>query len=44
MLERIRATGLEPYTRLGEAEARQWMMAERDTWQKVIRDNKIKAE
>jgi tripartite-type tricarboxylate transporter receptor subunit TctC len=42
--ERIRGTGLEPVTSMGEAESRQWLTTNRDIWQKVIRDNNIKAE
>ena len=42
--ERIRATGLEPTTSMGEAEARKWLAANRGIWQKVISDNRIKPE
>ena len=42
--ERIRAMGLEPMTSMGEAESRKWLAANRDIWQKVIRDNNIKPE
>jgi tripartite-type tricarboxylate transporter receptor subunit TctC len=42
--ERIRATGLEPTVSMGESEARKWLVANRDIWQKVIRDNHIKPE
>ncbi len=45
VLEHIRATGLEPTTTMGEGEARRkWLAADRDTRQKVIRDNHIKPE
>ena len=42
--DRIRAMGLEPMTSMGEAESRKWLAANRDIWQKVIRDNDIKPE
>ena len=42
--ERIRATGLDPTTTMGEAESRKWLAANREVWQKVIRDNNIKPE
>jgi tripartite-type tricarboxylate transporter receptor subunit TctC len=42
--ERIRAMGLEPTTTMGEAESRKWLSTNRDIWEKVIRENKIKAE
>jgi tripartite-type tricarboxylate transporter receptor subunit TctC len=44
VVERIRGTGLEPVTSMGEAESRKWLMTNRDIWQKVIRDNHIKPE
>jgi tripartite-type tricarboxylate transporter receptor subunit TctC len=44
VLEKIRSTGLEPVTSMGEAESRKWLTANRDIWQKVIRDNHIKPE
>ena len=42
--ERIRAMGLEPTTSMGEAESRKWLAANRAIWEKVIRENNIKAE
>jgi tripartite-type tricarboxylate transporter receptor subunit TctC len=39
----IRAIGLEPMP-MGEADARKWVMVNRDIWKKVIRDNKIKPQ
>ena len=42
--ERIRAMGLEPMTSMGEVESRKWLAANRDIWEKVIRDNNIKPE
>lgn len=42
--ERIRGAGLDPTATMGEAESRKWLAANRDIWQKVIRDNNIKAE
>jgi tripartite-type tricarboxylate transporter receptor subunit TctC len=44
VLEKIRGTGLEPVTTMGEAESRKWLSANRDIWQKVIHDNHIKPE
>jgi tripartite-type tricarboxylate transporter receptor subunit TctC len=41
--ERLRAAGLDP-TMMDEAESRKWLAANRDIWQKVIRDNNIKPE
>jgi tripartite-type tricarboxylate transporter receptor subunit TctC len=42
--ERIRAMGLEPTTSMGEIESRKWLVTNREIWQKVIRENKIKPE
>jgi tripartite-type tricarboxylate transporter receptor subunit TctC len=42
--EKIRAAGLDPTKTMGEAESRKWLAANRDVWQKLIRENNIKAE
>jgi hypothetical protein len=42
--ERIRAMGLEPTTSMGEAESRKWLATNRAIWEKVIRENNIRAE
>ena len=42
--ERLRGAGLEPTTTMGAADSRKRLIAERDTWQKVIRENGIKPE
>jgi tripartite-type tricarboxylate transporter receptor subunit TctC len=42
--ERIRGSGLDPLTNMGEAESRKWLAANRELWSKVIRENNIKPE
>lgn len=42
--DRLRSMGLEPTTNMGEAESRQWLVNDRETWQRVIRENNIKAD
>jgi tripartite-type tricarboxylate transporter receptor subunit TctC len=45
VMERIRATGLDlAPPAMGEMESRKWLLAERETWQRVIRDNHIKTD
>ena len=44
VLDRIRGAGLDPTPAMGEQESRKWLATNRDLWQKLIRDNNIKAE